>query len=183
MTTPLIPKSSDTDWQLPTQSPWPMAVSLLALALSVSALAMVWNQSQKHPLEFFGESVEDYDFSTPWESLRSHKIMELNPRATWELHHQEASEANEEFLRTVKLHRESEYKGTKILFITLQKNGLPRYEVVFFEKDADTGRWMKTYLNTFNIDEKDLQKAISDWEDRTSAGAKSEWESVRDALT
>jgi hypothetical protein len=69
------------------------------------------------------------------------------------------------------------------LFVTFQKNGLARFDVFYFEKDAETGWWEQASLLEWNIDDEDLRKSISEWEARTSDGAKTEFEQVRDALT
>jgi hypothetical protein len=139
---------------------WQLAGTGVAVLLSIIALCIA---IFRHPL---GRGMNAYDFSTPSAALKSQIEMALNNdiRAAIELETMRSRKAAKEKLNTLKIHKESEYGGKKILFISFEKNGILKYDIESFEKDADSGLWYHSYVGTYDMKDSDLKKAIEDWQ-------------------
>ncbi|HJZ57655.1 MAG TPA: hypothetical protein VKE74_21995, partial [Gemmataceae bacterium] len=91
-----------------------------------------------------GSGLAAYDFSTPAKALESEAKMEakLDIRARLELERKLRGNRAQEKLDTLKVHREEDYQGKKILFISYKEKGEMRYRTEAFEKSDDDGLWV-----------------------------------------
>ncbi len=141
------------------RSPTSTIVAGDALAVSLAAIGWLCFQS---PL---GAGIDSYDFSTPADSLRSTLGIAANGdvQAQLDIERLKHGEAAIEQLQTLTIHKESEYKSHKILFVPFEKNGIKTYDIRTFEKHADTGLWFSSYLSAYDMDDSELEQAIADW--------------------
>lgn len=157
--------------------PIPMILPIAAILISSSACAWV---TFYNPL---GKGISKYDFSTPKKSLMSQcEIMAHNDiRAQFELPNRPIARLYKEFLKNLKVHREAEWQGKKILFITFEMNGIEDYETEAFEKDAETGFWMNASATADAVerDDKRLAVMMREWKERGSGHSDSKSDAVR----
>ncbi|MGD8453606.1 MAG: hypothetical protein PVJ57_17465 [Phycisphaerae bacterium] len=143
-----------------------MFLSIVALACSVASLT--WAVLHD-PL---GRGMSAYDFTTPENALRSGLECSINGdiRAGIELQQTVSMKRDAEQLRTLKIHKEANYRGTKILFISYEQDGIPRHGISSYEKDADSGLWFETYLSEYSIDDDALEQVIKEWKKQAPGG-------------
>ena len=84
-----------------------------------------------------------------------------------EMEYLRSSPRAEEKLETLKVHRDAEYGGKKILFISYKEDGITQYETMAFEKDADTGYWFRGFVSSYDMDDAALQESMRKWENKT----------------
>ena len=136
----------------------PLAVSLAAL--SIAAAALGWSVLA-NPL---GSGLNSYDMSSPETAIVS--LLEMKAggdyRAMLEL--EQVGDDTQEKIATLKIHKRSEYAGKIVLFISYEDNGISTYEISAFERQAESGIWMPTYLSAYSIDDDDLSDAVMAWE-------------------
>ena len=142
--------------------PIPTILSVVAISISFGACAWV---------TFYHPGISNYDFSTPEKSLFSGLEIGANNdfRAQAELMRVGSfGREMKEKLKTIKVHREAEWHGKKILFISYEKNGITEYETRAFEKDAETGLWTSAFAHAFVVtdDNKTWAARMTDWENK-----------------
>jgi hypothetical protein len=143
-------------------------VSRLTLFASLASLLMssacvAWNLVHRNPL---GKGLRSYDFSTPEKAMRSHLQISANHdvRALIELASIESDA--EAKLKSLKVHKQAEYRGRKILFVSFDKDGVGTHDIEGFEKHADTGFWFPRATYSFDIEDQDLKKSIQEWKEK-----------------
>lgn len=140
-----------------------LALATLALALALSALGVVLFRD---PL---GSGLAKYDFSTPKAALISQKKIELNKdiRALLELQSRTKNKKLKEAIETMEVRKEAEFQGKKILFVTFKEDGVNKYTTEAFEKHAETGFWIPTYVGSFTVqkDNRGLAEQMRRWEE------------------
>ena len=136
-----------------------MILSVVAIVLSVLALA---SHFLANPL---GSGISGYDLTTPKAALESmlRIVRDQNPMAQIEMEYLRSSPRAEEKLETLKVHRDAEYGGKKILFISYKEDGITQYETMAFEKDADTGYWFRGFVSSYDMDDAALQESMRKW--------------------
>ena len=72
----------------------------------------------------------------------------------------------QEKLRTLQIKKEAEWKGAKLLFVSYEEGGIPKFEVAGLEKDASSGLWFPKHFSRYSLpdDAKSLKQAIEAWE-------------------
>ena len=145
-------------------------ISFTALLVSLGALALA---AFRDPL---GAGLKKYDFSTPKAAMVSHARMQINGdvRALVELQQRTEGRKVKEMLDTLDVRKEVEHRGRKLLFVTYKKDGVSKYEVAGFEKDAATGFWLPRSTYGFDVekDDKDLAEQMRRWKDGGTLSAK-----------
>jgi hypothetical protein len=145
-----------------------LGASGLALVLALVALAVAVFRS---PL---GAGLSKYDFTTPRNALKSQWEMQANRdiRASLDLDNVRDGPQLREKIRTFEVKKEAEWKGTTILFVSYERKGVKKYEVVGFEKDASSGYWLRSYFSRFDLgkDKPDLARDITSWETKGEMG-------------
>lgn len=136
----------------------PLILSIASLAVSIACASMILRA--RDPL---GTGLKFYDLSTPEKSLRSQLQMaaNLDLRALHQLSDIKQSQTHK--LATLKVHRQAEYKGTIILFVSHDVGGIEKREVQGLEKDAHSGVWIPSYVSSYGMDDEKLKKSISEW--------------------
>ena len=151
----------------------PIAVILSITAILISSGACTWVVFHD-PL---GKGISEYDFSTPKDGLISELEIELNTdiRAQFELMSLSGNRELEEKLKTLKVHKEAEWQGKKVLFISYEQNGIKEYDTEGSEKDAETGFWTSAYVGAYAVkdDNERLAAMITEWEERGSDASSS----------
>ena len=136
-------------------------VSGLALLVGVFCLMTKTN---------LGGGMSDYDFSSPEKTMRSVKMLEAKADilAMSEYRSFKRGDRFKEELDTLEVHDEADYDGKKLLFISFERGGKKRYDVDAFEKDADSGKWMTSYLSGYKLPENsEMKKRIEKWEEKS----------------
>ena len=138
------------------------ALSACALLLALVALGLHFLAD---PL---GPGLARYDFTTPRAALVSQMQIQLRKdvRAARELQALTEGGKLKEKLDTLEVHKEADWKGTRILFIAYQEDGIKRYGAAGFEKNARTGLWAPAPVPLESVREQhaDLAKQIESWE-------------------
>jgi hypothetical protein len=150
----------------------PLATILSSVALVVS-LGVAWWTMTHDPL---GPGLSSYDLSTPKAALLSYLKMEQNQdyRAALETTFEFDAKRTAEKAMTLEICKESEWQGSKILFIRFDENGIQKHEVCSFEKHADSGKWRQNsrYINlgfaaiNGSTEEKRLNEMIKSWQEK-----------------
>jgi hypothetical protein len=155
--TNLSPQDGCTAWK----ARIPLILSSFACVFSLLAFAGIFFRSD--PL---GKGLDAYDFGTPNTALISQLKIEVNKdiRAGIDLAQIRVGELTKEKLNTIKVHKESTYRGQKLLFVSFEENGISQYTVEGFEKHAETGWWLPSFISTYDIDDDELKTAIEQWQ-------------------
>ena len=146
--------------------PLPLVLSIVAIVISLSScMWMVFSNPA-------GKACKRYNFSTPKASLFSLAEMGANNDvlAQRELMNLSDSLEMKERLKTLKVNKEAEWKGKKILFISYDRNGLTRYDTSIFEKDDKTGFWLparRSRISDIRDDDRELAKAMQEWQENS----------------
>lgn len=142
----------------------PLVLSLAALVIAVASTA--WNIF-RNPI---GAGISAYDFTTPQNALDSSLAIDINAdiRAMLDLQRLKSRNSKEK-RETLKIHRDADYQGKKILFISFKQNGITKYDTEAVEKDAETGLWFPAYVSTYGMDDDALERAINAWENKTDS--------------
>jgi predicted Zn finger-like uncharacterized protein len=139
-----------------------LGAAALALVLALVALGVA---VFRNPL---GAGLAKYSFTTPKNALVSHLEIQASKdiRAMMELDNVREGPQVREKIRTLDVKKEAEWKGTTILFVSYERKGVKKYEVVGFEKDASTGYWLRTYFSRYDLekDNAELGRQIRSWE-------------------
>ena len=138
----------------------PLALSIAALVISIIGAA--WSIFHGG----LGKGISGYDFSTPAKAMDSSLAINLNTdiRAMMEMERVKSGKKLKEKRDTLKVHRDAEYQGKKILFISFNENGIEKHEVEGFEKDAESGMWFPAYVSKYSMTDAPLKKSAEDWE-------------------
>lgn len=117
----------------------PVSVIVSSTALLVACLTAAW-VAVGDP---WGKGIDKYDMSTPKAALLSGLEIQSGPythaKIDYLVGNPRVARALVEKRRTVEVHRETEWKGNKVLFISFEENGIKKRTVEFYEKDAETG--------------------------------------------
>jgi hypothetical protein len=144
----------------------PLLISLSALVIAAGSAAWTTFRS---PL---GPGISAYDFTTPQNAIDSSLAIQINGdiRALMDLQRLQSRYAQEK-RETLKVHRDAEYQGKKILFISFKENGITKYETEAVEKDAETGLWFPAYVSPYGMDDAALERTIKAWGNRTDGAS------------
>lgn len=139
-------------------------LSAVALLLALSTLIYVASR------ESFGSGLRKYDFSNARAAYASGLQMERDKdlRAFVEYerrfgeHSLEGKRVREK-IDSYELQKEIDYGSRKGLLVTYKAGGEKRHEVVWFEKDDDSGFWVRTDVLSRDIErnDRDLAELIS----------------------
>lgn len=143
----------------------PLVLSLAAVVIAISSTA--WSVF-RNPL---GPGISAYDFTTPEKAIDSDLAISINldMRAARDIDRLMNLKKWEEKRNTLKIHRDANYQGKKILFISFKENGITKYDIEAVEKDAETGLWFPEYFSTYDMDDDELEQAIKSWKNKTDA--------------
>jgi len=155
-------------------APLALVLSMVSLGVSIATLVIFGKRfdEQKEVKDPLGKGMKSYDFTTPKASYLSQlkMVSDRDIRAQLEFESMLADKTLREKISTLEIRREMEDKGGKLLFASYEREGIKKYEVVKFEKDAETGLW-RTRGTTFrrigevqSDSEKKLQQEIEGWE-------------------
>jgi prepilin-type processing-associated H-X9-DG protein len=172
------------------------AVGVLALLVALAALFFALCTDPMKPgfaLRMpFSSGMSGYDFETPAGAYKAQMEIEMNMdiRAMMEFEKRMRMKDKDtkERLDTLKVAKESEYKGKKndeeveykILFVEYKNKGKDRKEVVVMQKDKDSSLWKRSYVSEFEVEttNEPLAKEMKDW----GEGFKSAVEERREAV-
>ena len=144
--------------------PVPLLLSVCAVLISLAAI--IWTIYH----DPFRSHLNRYDFSTPKGCLIS--VLELGANndigSSLALQRLLGQRAVEEKLRTIGVHKEAEWRGEKILFVSYEKNGIKKYATEAFSKDAETGFWQPSYVGIFSMGDEDkaLSTMMKTWQEK-----------------
>ncbi|HET6878702.1 MAG TPA: hypothetical protein VFI31_00935 [Pirellulales bacterium] len=144
--------------------PLPTVLSVFAVLVSLAALA--WSIYHDPLRAHLGR----YDFSTPKSSLIS--LLQLQADndigSSIALERLYGQRAIQEKLRTISVFKEAEWRGNKILFVSYESDGMKKYSMESFTKDADTGLWRQAYVSSFSVGDSDnaLSAMMKSWEEK-----------------
>jgi len=171
---PVYPRGLPTEKPAETPVPLPkkpevviplnIIFSVLSLILAIIALGL------NLVFDPLGRGISSYDFSTPKAALESGVKIVNNQdiRALIQLGEVMEGKGRKEKLKSIEIHRESEWRGKVILFISYLNNGIKTYEIQGFEKDARTGFWQFARVSRWDRGMKDdnprLVDQIESWE-------------------
>lgn len=143
-----------------------------AIAIILSSVAIVvagynyYLLTAKNP---WGDSIEKYDLSSPLDAYKSLVEMELNKDFLALTQYQSAisGKRNREKLDTLRVEKEREFQGKKLLFVEYTEGGIPKREVVALEKEASSGYWFSVYLSSYGVKEANpaLAGEMDSWEE------------------
>lgn len=138
----------------------PVVLSVAALAISMCTAA--WSILHD-PL---GAGISSYDFTTPANAPNSKLATDRNGdvRAMMDLDRLRGRRSQEK-MATIKVRRDAEYGGKKILFISFKENGLTKHDTEAFEKDAETGLWFPAFVGEYSMTDAALKRAIETWKE------------------
>ena len=135
------------------------------------ALAALWIALFRDPL---GSGISKYNFSTPRNALESYLKIQINHdmRAEIELSSLVRGKDLKEELSTLDVRKEVEFRGKKMLFVAFKEKGVNKYDILSFEKDADTGFWIRTGVGAYEVekDNKELANQMRRWEESGELG-------------
>jgi hypothetical protein len=112
-----------------------------------------------------GKPLESYNFSTPSAALKSLLQIRIDQdiRSMLEYSGKPESRKSQELLDTLQIHKELTVQGKKGLFVAYETDGVPTYDVLWFEKDADSGLWYEGYVNIYSMDNETQKDLIKKW--------------------
>jgi hypothetical protein len=143
-----------------------LVLGWFALLFSLAALGGVGYMMFLRP-DPLGKGLAKYDFSTPAAAMKSELEMEANfdVRAGLELQRKTKKKPVEEMINSLSVKKEEEWRGKKILFVSFTRDGVEKHETQAFEKQADTGFWVKSPLSSFDVreDNKKLADMMESW--------------------
>lgn len=117
--------------------------------------------------KFLGGGIKQYDLTTPKATAISQlRMTESNDlRAFLELQRIKEGTKPQEKLKTIQFFTESEYKGAKLLFVSFEEDGIKKYDVLGFQKNAGTGLWYPDDVSTYEATNSglDVSTMIRSW--------------------
>jgi hypothetical protein len=152
----------------------PIPIVLSVLSLVVSVATALWLGTHD-PL---GKGLSQYDFSTPKAALIS--SMEIQNKFDIKAIMQLAAATSDHIFgnaaekqRTLKVWKEAEWRGNKVLFCSFERDGITEYSCEAVERNAQTGRWMPSSLplifenagDSVSEEDKRLSKMVSRWKE------------------
>lgn len=139
-----------------------LSSTALTCALLALAVTLLYDPTQPN--------LKAYNLTTPEDALKSNLEMNANADFTSLLYLQgiEHGRRAAESLQSLRIHKTVEYQGQKVLFISYQENGLPKFDTPAFEKDAESGLWIPQGTATLSYFKKDedltpLEASIKSW--------------------
>jgi hypothetical protein len=138
------------------------AISTAALVAAIAALATAY---------WYDPAIArlgGYDFTTPEAAYKSHLQMKANADigAMLALESLESGRRAEEMLESFEVHKEAEWEGRKVLFVSCIANGVRKYDTPSFEKDAERGQWIPKgtpYISSLDKDLSPVEEAMKSW--------------------
>jgi hypothetical protein len=171
----LVPLASDPSHGAPQNQSSPAAPGLARFALlgnlvlfaGALVLALLAIGLHFFP-DRFGSGLGKYDFTTPRAALVSQLEIQLHrdARAALELQALADGATLKEKRETLEIHKEVDWKGGVILFISYQQDGVKRYGTAGVVKNASTGFWTPVPVNLGEVREQNVELAtqIEAWE-------------------
>lgn len=140
------------------------ALASLSLLVALVALGVAFFRD---PL---GSGVSKYDFSSPRAALESRMKIEMNRdmRAMMELESLFEGKRQKERLDTLEVRKEAEFRDKTLLFIAYKQDGVYKYSIYGFEKDAGTGYWREKYVSDYDVEKENKELAAEMRRFRTS---------------
>jgi len=130
--------------------------STIAIILSSVAIIVAgYNYYLSTARNPWGDSIEKYELANPLDAYKSLVEMELNKDFLALIQYQSAIsyKKNREKLDTLKVQKEREFQGKKLLFVEYTEAGIPKREVVALEKEASSGYWFSVYVSSYKVKE------------------------------
>lgn len=141
--------------------PLPLIFSVTAVVVSLVSLYWTVYRSPTRP------QLSKYDFSTPKDSLFSLSRMELSGDIGSQIALRRLFSARtiEEKLKTLTVHKEAEWAGNRILFVSFEENGLVKHTTDAYTKDAETGFWKPDFVSSYDVGKTDekLAALMQEW--------------------
>ena len=139
-----------------------LILSGIAIALSAFASYRILRPATDY------KPLSSYDFSTPAAALtaQSQMLADGNYPALIQEEIRRNSPKAKEKLRTLEIKKEAEWMGTKLLFTSFEEDGIKKFNVAAFEKDANSGLWFSGRFSRYSLpdDAKTLKQTIDAWE-------------------
>lgn len=148
--------------------PLPIILSVVAIVISLGTLARTYYHK---PL---GEGMSRYDMTTPKAAIESQlrMVADSDLLAVLEMNLLGDDDLAAEKLRTLEVAKESEWRGSKVLFVRFEQNGIKKYDAEYLSKDAKTGIWRANSSLTYSL----ISAAMSDSpEDKAISNMVSTW--------
>lgn len=149
----------------PKQSKARSSPFLNILSLIIASAALIVALTPKQP-QLPGTALNSFNLKTPVDAMRS--VIEIqrsaNIRAQMQINQMQMDRTLKEKLDTIKVASESEYGGKRILFVTYKSNGIDKQDIESFEKHAESGLWMPTFVSPYSMTDKALEKKIRQWQ-------------------
>jgi len=142
------------------------SIPFLALGLSVLAMVLAVIALVAGPVN---RGLRAYDLDTPRDAIVAEAKMEAkkDARALMELDLLRSGRDPKAMADTLKVEREQNFQGKKILFVKWEDDGIAKHDVRAVEKDAETGFWVPTTVPPeMELEQNDRQLAqnVREWE-------------------
>ncbi|VTR92834.1 unnamed protein product [Gemmata massiliana] len=112
--------------------------------------------------------LDKYDFSSPRAAVESDmKMLDNNDYpAAVELNSRVNLKYSKERISTLKVQKEVDFHGKKVLFISYKRDDVTRYDTRAVEKDAGTGFWVVVPLSYYTVlmEDKKLAAMMKMWD-------------------
>jgi hypothetical protein len=112
-------------------------ISIAAILLSVASIAHTCLFSR------LGKTLAQYDLSTPRKAVVSFKKMNCDLLSAAEFGCSLQRPLLDEYLKTLEVKKEVEFRGNKLLFVSFSVNGVKKFKTEEMEKDTQTGFWVR----------------------------------------
>lgn len=151
----------------------PIAMSGMAFLIACGTLGYVLfrgtgtTESTENTSGSAGSGLAAYDFTTASKAMESEAKMEakLDLRAGMELERKTTGLRTQEKADTLKVHREADFSGAKIVFYSYKEKGEMKYRTQGFEKHEESGLWVKKSIGVNEVQAENAQLAaqMKDW--------------------
>jgi len=149
-----------------------VAAIVAGLSVCLSVWGLIAAQSAKKTASRtsseFGTSLDGYDFTTPAASYRSAMEVAANAdlRAFMELLLKQEEYQLKEKLQTFEIHKDAEFQGKKLLFVSFKRDGIGQKRVEAMEKNATNGKWFHTPFSRYDLKKESpaLHEQVAKWE-------------------
>lgn len=159
------------------RSPLPMLLSMalsgMAFLLACATLGYVLfrgtgsTASTESRPEGSGSGLAAYDFTTATKAMESEAKIEskMDLRASLELERKTSGLRTQEKADTLKVHREADFQGAKIVFYSYKVKGEMKYATQGFEKHEESGLWIRKSIgvNEVQNENPDLAREMREW--------------------
>ena len=145
-----------------------MKTTLALIFSSIAVLASAFATFRVLRTDAAHKPLSAYDFSSPASALsaQSQMLADGNYPALIQADIRRNGPKAQEKIRTLQIKKEAEWKGTKLLFISYEVGGIPKFEVAGMEKDASSGLWFPKHVSRYSLPDeaKSLKQSIEAWE-------------------